>query len=126
MRYVRSKAYRNGALADGRLVGDGATQEEALREWAGTVVDNLNHLTSDTAGTPFDAVRQAVASGKPVDIRALNDVPEELRPASVSGHEMVPVYGSGWWAEVQRRGFQHIGDSINWIARQPMFVHNYA
>lgn len=126
MKFVRSRALRSSLLADGRAVGDTATADEALRDWAAVIVDNTNHLTSDAAGHPFTNLRDAVVNGHDINIDDLNSIPADLRPASVSGKVMVPVYGNGWWAEVQRRGFAHIGESINWISREPMFVHAYA
>lgn len=125
--YIVKKAVRSVQTADGRLVGEGATSEEALRDWANVIVQNANHVTSDAAGNRFDDILRAVSSGDAPKITALNEIPHDIRPVTMTGPDMLPTPGlTGRFKEISDNGFDYLGRMMNWIAREPIFVHNMA
>lgn len=124
--FIVGKAGRSRVTLDGRVVGDGATKEEALRDWAQVITHNANELTHDATGVRFDHILDSVRSGKAPELAHLNEIPNELRPAMVSGPDLIETHGASKYQEIQTKGFEYAGRMIDWIAREPMFIHHMA
>ncbi|MCA1844534.1 MAG: hypothetical protein LC792_15355 [Actinobacteria bacterium] len=119
------RGYRNGALRDGRVVGVDATHEDAIRDWANVIVDHVNAYVHAPDGTPLDSVISHLQDNRSGPMLPdLNAVPEHMRPMSVNGQDTVGVPMNRYQAMV-RNGFAGIGKQMNYIAREPIFLHNY-
>jgi hypothetical protein len=133
-----------------------ASQEQALREWARTMQRGYAGLIHDPTGAPvtrvIDALRGKVTAevvdlghrgarnlsvksaellvgaddlSKVPTLGELNAIPVHQRPLAVAGREMLPVFAS-WWDGLIEQGFAPIGKMINWISRQPIYIHELA
>lgn len=126
-RKLVDKAHRGRWTTDGNEVGVDATQQNALHDWAQTVVAHVDALTTNEAGQRIPQLAEHLldTKGAPT-ITQLADIPIERLPTHAYGPEMVPFHES-WWAGVTKVGFDNVvGRPLNWMTRQPMFTHNYA
>lgn len=127
--YAKAKAFADRSLytTDGRLVGTTATVDEATRDWANAVVDHVNSLTHTEQGVPIEGLAQRVLAdrvGPPV--AELAQTPPDMLPGPVKGRDMIPV-SRNWVRDLMDRGFQQVvGRPMDWMVRQPLFIHNYA
>ena len=125
-----ASAERSEATRDGRLVATGdATLDEAARDHAKAIIDLADTMTSKADGTPIEGLADHLLTNRrPPTAAALDEIPEEDRPAEVSGPELLPVQTglTGAWMHGVNAMFNVIGRQIDWISRQPMFVHNFA
>lgn len=124
---------RSKVTTDGRLVRVGgtgdATLEEAAADHAKTIIDLVDHYTQDQAGNEIPGmIDHLLTNRRPPTVAALDELAEDQRPASVSGPEVVPSLDglTGSFSKGVNAMFSVIGKQIDWISRQPMFVHNFA
>jgi hypothetical protein len=127
----RLKAIRANVLRDGRRVGVDATSDEASRDWANTIVDHTQALLRKPTGGAIRldegrTMRQYLLderSGPPItDLQAI----EGQLPLEATGRDMVP-YAPKHWDKFIGRNFYHlVSRPMNWMSREPMFVHSYA
>jgi hypothetical protein len=123
---MRARAERNNYTTDGRIVGTTATADEATRDWAEAVVDHVNNLVHDHSGNLIDDVHSALLEKKLPSVTELDAIDRALRPASVHGREMVEV-SRNWVRDAMNKGFSElVGKPMDWMVRQPLFIHNYA
>lgn len=123
---ARTKAMRMSQLRDGRKVGVDATAREAAEDWANVVLDHADSLLRDPEGNLLTDILQGARDGKVPRKTLLEQIPEELRPMAVKGPEVLPVTSS-WLREATDTGFRElVGRPIDWMVRQPLFIHNYA
>jgi len=123
---LRKRALRATQTRDGRVVGQGATEEEALRDWASAVVDHVNaHTRSASGDLVYPELATELLSGQSPSLSRLADVAVDVRPTAVKGAEVMPVAASAFQKMIDA-GFEEIvARPIDWMARQPLFVHNY-
>ena len=127
----RLKAIRANVLRDGRRVGVDATSDEALHDWANTIVDHTTALLRKPTGgaTRLEdgrSVRQFLLDeriGPPID--KLQAIEGQL-PLEATGRDMVPVAPHRWDKFIGRNFYHLVSRPMDWMSRQPMFVHNYA
>jgi len=125
-RGIREAASRYSVLRDGRTVGVDATQDEATRDWANWVVDHVNGYLTDTSGQPIADLADVLRTGKAPTVDQLAEIPKDRLPAAVHGPETVAIAPPSAYQQHLQQGFhQLVGRPMNWMARQPMFVHNY-
>lgn len=133
-RYIKDSLDRSRMLRDGRVVGPGgATQEEADRDLAESVVDNTNaHLRGgeydpDEPGPLLQELAyHMIDNGMGPDSDLLDDVIRSGRalPKSVVGPDLVPMNSKveGFLSH----SFEWLaGKPMNWMARQPHLIHQY-
>jgi hypothetical protein len=129
--FIRSRSVRMQRLRDGRVVGQDATEEEARKDWANTIVDHVqailrspdrSHVRMDDGQTLGDYLL-ANRAGPPVpDLQAM----EGRLPLAATGRDLVP-YAPNALDKFVGKGFYHIvSRPMNFISREPVFVHNYA
>jgi hypothetical protein len=123
---MRARASRSLQTSDGRIVGVDATATEATDDWARAVVDHVNSLVRDPNGEIVGDLPAMLAGGEVPPLASLNEFPADRLPAAVKGREMVQV-SRNWVRDVMDRGFaQVVGRPMDWMVRQPLFIHNYA
>jgi hypothetical protein len=120
-------------LLDGRVVGNkpgDATQAEADESFASQIVDHVNAhvrsgIYSPTQRGPVlhDVVDHMLSTGKAPDIDMLEGKSATELPHNVVGPDIVPVNKfDGFF----KKSFeQMVGRPMNWLARQPHFIHLY-
>lgn len=117
-------ASRSAATRDDRL---DATVDEIAADHAKAVVDLADAITRKPDGTEVPGlVDHMLANRRPPTTAALDVIPEEDRPPSVSGPELIPVQGglTASWSRGVNAMFHTLGKQIDWIVRQPMYLHN--
>lgn len=123
---MRARASRNLYTTDGRIVGVDATADEATRDWANAVVDHVNSIVQDANGQVIGDLPAALLDGEVPTVTGLAQTPIERMPEAVKGREVVPV-SRNWVRDTMDRGFtQVVGRPMDWMVRQPLFIHNYA
>jgi hypothetical protein len=123
---MAARADRTLYTTDGRVVGVDATREDAMRDWAQAVVDHVNSLVRDGDGAVIGDLPARLAAGDVPTVAGLGETPVERMPDAVKGREVVPV-SRNWARDLMDRGFQHVvGRPMDWMVRQPLFIHNYA
>lgn len=79
-----------------------------------------------TSPTPIPDLAQRVLSRDVPSVAELSDISLDARPGPVKGREVVAV-SRNWVRDVMDRGFEQVvGRPMDWMVRQPLFVHNYA
>ncbi len=124
---LRSVATRAKQLPDGSMVGIDTTQEAALRDWANKVVDHVNGLVTDHEGnTLLDMPSRLLSDGKGPTVPELESIPTTRLPVAVKGPEMVEMSttNSIYRGLLDRGFYQMVGRPMDWMARQPIFIHN--
>lgn len=123
---MRARADRSLYTTDGRVVGVNATEAEATQDWANAIVDHVNSLVHDEQAVPIPDLAQRLLAGDVPTTAELSQIPIEARPGPVKGREMVQV-SRNWVRDLMDRGFaQVVGRPMDWMVRQPLFIHNYA
>lgn len=124
---MRDFADRSRFTTDGRVVGVDATAAEAHLDWANAVVDHTNSLVHTEQGDVIpDLASRVLADRRGPAVAELSDHPFDQLPGPVKGREMVAV-SRNWVRDVMDRGFEQVvGKPMDWMVRQPLFVHNYA
>jgi hypothetical protein len=116
--------YASVRAASGRMEAF-ASEAEAIDNWSRVVVDDALAHTHGSDGTRLDAVIDAARKQEPIPVELLEEIPELSRPLHVSAPETLAVPRS-WWNQVVDKGFEKIIDpQVNYISRQPIFVHEY-
>jgi hypothetical protein len=123
---TKARMARSFKLPDGRQVGVDATQQEADRAFARTVVSAVHSQVR--SGNPKDGpiIRGLVGvlrSGDAPTSDLLDSIPHDQLPASTYGPDLIPVSPIKSWVE---RGFAHLGGMMDNLARQPIFTHAFA
>jgi hypothetical protein len=124
---LREKALRATQTRDGRIVGETATEEEALRDWASAVVDHVNaHLQGPSGEMVYpELAGDLLSTHQAPTMRRLEAVPTDARPTAVKGAEVVPIPASPFKKMVDKGFTEVVGRPMDWMVRQPLFVHNY-
>lgn len=123
---MREKALRATQTRDGRIVGETATEEEALRDWASAAVDHVNAHTQGPAGLVYPEIAtDLLATGQAPKLDRLAEVPLDARPTAVKGAEVVPIPASPFKKMIDKGFTEVVGRPMDWMVRQPLFVHNY-
>ena len=124
----RKRALRAIYLRDGRRVGVDATAREAAEDWADVYLQHVNALIREPDGTVITELLTGLRSTPvkvPPGIDVLEKIAPERRPMSVKGPETIPVVRS-WIGSVVDHAFEEVaGRPVDWLARQPLYVHNY-
>lgn len=122
------KAARSKLLSDGRHVGEDATEEEASLDWAGKLKAMVDE-TLPKGEHQSPVVQHLLENRAAPELDHLEQIPDEFRPTELSGPEQVPVPFGGmgaWLKSFSDKGFHYMGKGIDAMARQPLFLHNYA
>lgn len=121
----RSRAYRAKQTAGGKTVGVEVAEDDALRDWADKIVEATRGLTHTPEGEAIPEVLKLLRAGR---VPAIDDLARvKSKPLVVSGREMVEISAAGrWWEDLTHKGFGFLERQINWLSRQPIFVHEYA
>lgn len=127
---IRTMAARNLRLSDGRLVGQDASQDQALRDWAARQVDQVNEVfMSPKTKRPITLGRSTLAAralADRVEPRLLANIGSEHLPAGVLGPEVIP-YATDPISRFMSSAMETmVGKPMNWLSRQPIFQANYA
>jgi hypothetical protein len=124
---IRSKVGRQGA----------GSQRQMAMDHARVVVKNADRLTSrwvkddSERGGHFEEalpglVDHMLEHGKPPTLAALEELPRDGLPDAVGQKYELQKVGVGNIRKATNTLFsKFIGPQINWISRQPMFIHNY-
>jgi hypothetical protein len=113
----------------GRLVGDEVTREEAARDWAASCRRPRQLLVRDGEGEIIGDLPARLAAGEVPTAAGLaesfGEHPERM-PDAVKGREVVAV-SRNWMRDTMDKGFAEVvGKPMDWMVRQPLFIHNYA
>lgn len=121
---LASKSERMVRTRDMLYTNDASVKAE---DWASAVVDHVNAVVAGPNGEEIpDLIPHLTAMGKGPTTDFLDNVATELRPTQVNGPELFGVSRS-ILNDLISKGFANVvGRPMNWLARQPMFVHNYA
>lgn len=119
-----NRATRSKILRDGSQVGVDATERQAAEDWAQTVLDHTRTLTHDADGNRLIDPQSLLDAGRGPDIRALQAL--GAAPPLVGGPEVLPVPQNAWRSFLDKGFDRIVGRPMNWIARQPIFLQNYA
>lgn len=124
---MRTQSIRDLYTRDGREVGVDATSSEATKDWANLVADHVDSLVIGPNGDPLPGlVETLLADGKGPSLPKLNEFADHEMPTGVVGKDMIPMPKS-WLSSVMSKGFDEVvGRPMNWIAREPMFLHESA
>lgn len=132
---VLSKATRYNTLRTGDTVGvQGITRDDALHDWAQVVTAHVNSLVTtptgeivgDLPGVEKNLVQHLYDHQTAPTMDMLNLLPDHQLPLSVKGPEMIPMAGQSAKDAYIQKGFENfVGRPMDWMARQPMFLHNY-
>lgn len=117
-------------LRDGRRVGVDATQDEADRSFARQIVDHTRaHLTSGVYTPTHQGpvlqklVNHMLDRGAAPEMDKLTDIGGHDLPNGVYGPDVVPVHKfSGFLSKTFE---EMVGKPMNWMSRQPHFIHQY-
>lgn len=118
---LRDIADRSRLTAYGKRVGVDITPEGALRDWAEHLYDSQYSLLQGDIGVVQQEIVDSLRKGIVPSYEEL----EKLGGGAVYGQEMIPVKSSSW-EEIVNRGFGPLERIINWIAREPIFIHELA
>jgi hypothetical protein len=130
----------NDITADSRRLSAGeAIPRQVYMDWAKDVIDNVDlnvraPVVNGAVGTHLEIspghtlTQHLLDVGRPPSIPVLESTPQNLRPLAVKGPEMVPVLrgGTAFFQRGVVRAFGVISKQIDWLSRQPMFLHNFA
>lgn len=124
----RAKFARNNSLSDGRVVGiNGTTARDASTDWASKVIQDAHNMFTGGDGTVLEDLRdKALRAPTKITYDDLKNIPLESRPLHVNGpvYRQVPI---NKWQNFLDKGFEQVvGRPMDWISRQPIFVHAYA
>lgn len=128
---MRDKATRSRFLRDGRSVEAGeATSRDASIDWANTVIDHADSTIHNAAGERVlvdgKGLADHVLEGNLPSGKALGDLGLNARPAGLKGPVVAPEHQSAI-AAIADKGFSKVvGPMMDWMAREPLFIHNYA
>lgn len=124
---MRTQSLRDLFTRDGREVGVDATASEATKDWANLVVDHLDSIIRSPNGDVIPGFAETlIEKGRGPSLPTLNDIADHEMPIGVVGKDMIPLPKS-WISSVMSKGFDEIvGRPMNWIAREPMFLHESA
>lgn len=124
---MRDFADRSRFTSDGRAVGVDATAAEANHDWANAVVDHVNSLVHTEQGDVIPGYADRILKDRRgPSLAELSDHPADQLPGPVKGREMVEV-SRNWVRDVMDHGFEQVvGRPMDWMVRQPLFIHNYA
>lgn len=123
-----SRAERSLVTTDGRYVGEDANSYETAIDHAKAVTELVDAVTRDADGVEIPGLADhLLANRKSPTAAALDLIDEDSRPAAVTGPETIPVDGkaTAMWQTGINRMFSIVGRQIDWMSRQPMFVHNF-
>lgn len=128
---MRTKATRSKFLRDGRSVEAGeATDREASIDWANTIVDHAEATVSNAAGERVlvdgKGLAGHVLDGTLPSGQQLGDLGLEMRPAGLKGPVVVAEHQSPISAIVDKGFSRVVGPMMDWMVREPLFIHNYA
>jgi hypothetical protein len=141
-RFVRSLGTRDGRLvATGEVTARQAAEDHALA--VNQLVDsavldpNGDHIAQawgapgETFGTgdQQNLAAHLLEHRRPPSVNKLEQVDEVMRPETVKGPEYQQVVKNqgGLFQNLANKMFEKIiGPQIDWMSRQPLFVHNYA
>lgn len=133
MRDLRRLNPRSRQLPDGRVVGQGASQAAADRDWADKIVQQTNeNILSPATGKPIlmggkgnYTLAQRLLADRINDPKILQSIPRTDLPAGVLGPEIIPYATNpidkllSWGSE------KFVGRPMDWLSRQPIFLDNY-
>lgn len=118
---------RSQRIRDGALVGPEVSERAAAEDWARVQIEAAKAHFQTPDGKWITSLTDQVQKGaipSPKDIAA---IPPEMRPNSVIGPELIGVKHNSFdqiqdWTE---DAFGGIGRTVDWMARQPIFAHNF-
>lgn len=126
-----AKSVRSLGTSDGRRIVTGeVTAREAALDHAQRVVDHVDSLVKNTNGELLSVDGRSLPEflldkGKAPTDAALAEIPPELVPTGVRGQDVIPVPVNKFQSLVSK-GFDNlVGRPMNWMVRQPLFIHNY-
>lgn len=123
---LRSQMVRSRKLPDGREVGVDATPREALESWADVVVGHMDDLLRSENGQPLSRFVERLRADDVPSLDDIVDLPVELKPFSVKGPELVEV-SRHFIRDLTDKGFNNVvGRPMDWMIREPLFLHHYA
>lgn len=111
----------------GNIVGQDITHRQALEDWADVINKHVKGLIHDPTGAEIPDLRSYMLTNHEAPpVGAFDAMDPAQFPLSVKGPEVAPVPLSRWNA-VMDRGFDGIvGRPMNWMVRQPLWLHNFA
>jgi hypothetical protein len=119
----------------GQLVAAGQiTQRQAAEAHAQMIINHVGSLIRSPngrvigQGSDMTLSEYMLKHGKPPPMNVLDEYPRHLWPHEVQGPETVPMLPH---SDLLKRApnwlfSKVIGPQVNWISRQPMFIHHYA
>ncbi len=124
---MASRSLRWDRNRAGEIVGSDITRQQALMDWANVIVDHTRDLVTAPDGHELPGIVRYMLNNREAPSKDMfGSIPEENLPRSVTGPETVPVPISKY-SEIVQKGFDTIvGRPMNWMIREPLFIHNYA
>jgi hypothetical protein len=104
-----------------------ATQAEAWNDWAGVVTDHVNSLIHSEAGERImPDITSRLLDGDIPDVTSLGGLPSNMKPFMVKGPEILEEKRNFLRGLIDEGFYHMVGKPIDWMIRQPLFLHNYA
>lgn len=122
---MRARSVRARFTRDGGQVDVDVTSRDAAEDWANTIIDHVDSLVRDSDGQIIGNLPGDLMANDIPTLGSLNDVPDIRRPQSVRGKEVIPVHRSPIQGIIEKGFDEIVGRPIDWMVRQPLFLHNY-
>jgi len=124
-----NRGARSELLRGDRHVGVDATSDEAALDWANVFEQSLDKTLPQEGMVRDNFVSHMLENQSSPDLDVLDAIDGDLRPQELTGPEQVPIATGGmgaWLKNFSDHGFRYIGKSIDWMARQPLYLHSFA
>ena len=119
---------RNVSDNRGHIVGVDSTTERARADHAQTMIDHVNAVFTGKNGELNRDLLDKAGRGETISFDDVHNLTPEQLPPSVLGDDVLGVKSN--WADAVRdaveKGFRGTGRIVNWMARQPLWTHNFA
>lgn len=126
------KSVRSTGTSDGRRIAmSEVTEREAALDHANRINQHVDSLITGADGNTLQAGDRTLAQHlldehRTPSVAALAEHPEESLPAGVRGPDVIPIPSNKFQSLVSK-GFDNlVGRPMNWMVRQPMWLHNFA
>lgn len=119
---------RNQMTNAGKIVGTDATQEQARNDWAQTRIAHVKAVFTGQNGELNRDLMNKAADGQTISHADINALTTDQLPKSVVGPEMIGVKNNVFSSlqDAINQGFRGTGRIVDWMARQPLWTHNFS
>ncbi len=114
---------RGRELPDNRIVGHGATQQEADRAFAQSVVDMVNQSVRTSTGEPLRDLVDTMKDGVRPELDQVEKIHPKNRPDHMFGPDMVPMTAT---KNLLEKGFHPLSEMMDSLSRKPIYTHAVA